>query len=79
MTAVDAITRFSERSQEIDTILDVIRNITEQTSLLALNASIIVAQAGNHGRGVAVVADEIRELSNGVKPRPKISPPLSIH
>lgn len=64
--AVKAITQFSERSQDIDTMLAVIRNITEQTSLLALNASIIAAQAGSHGRSFAVVADEIKSLANGV-------------
>ncbi|MBD3306104.1 HAMP domain-containing protein [candidate division KSB3 bacterium] len=65
-TTVDAITSFSERSKNIGTILDVIGDVTDQTSLLALNASIIAAQAGEHGRGFAIVAEEIKSLAQGV-------------
>ncbi len=64
--AVDAITEFAQRSRDIDTILNVTQDIAEQTSLLALNASIIAAQAGTHGRGFAVVAGEMKALADGV-------------
>jgi methyl-accepting chemotaxis protein len=53
--------------ERVSSILDIVDEITEQTSLLALNASIISAQAGVHGRGFAVVADEIKELATRTK------------
>ncbi|CAM3042968.1 methyl-accepting chemotaxis protein [Paenibacillus sediminis] len=53
----------SERSKEIENILDVIKEIAEQTNLLSLNASIEAARAGEHGRGFAVVANEVKKLA----------------
>lgn len=59
-----AITRLVENSARIETIVSVINDITKRTSLLALNASIIAAQAGEYGKSFGVVADEIRNLSH---------------
>jgi methyl-accepting chemotaxis protein len=55
-----------ERTKEIGAILDVIDDVGDETTLLALNAAIIAAQAGEHGRAFSVVADEIKELADRV-------------